>query len=263
MFDYKNRKGDTDMKTMAEVGNEFTLTNDEGKLEYRAEIPEGDYLLVTASTIYGSTASKFDHKNILRSQKRILNFRTYYKSGAKRWYYKAGIDFLFAIPKDKILMVEEKGYSYVKIEIGGTPYCLNVSGGTGKDCWTDWITQGASIGVFKTLKELKSLAENSIIPEGLDLGPVKPMSEDEQKTYEGICAYHDAKSKLKEGDMVFLGSSFSINERKGPFLIVKKPKNKKHFICLTQEENHHFAHEFRAYYKHIDWLKTAKENAII
>jgi hypothetical protein len=244
------------MKTMAEAGKEYTFTNEEGQVDYTIEIPEGDFLLVSMGAERGNSAAKFDHHNILRTQKQILSFRAYWPNGHKRWYEKPGVDFLMAFPKDKIYMVHERGYSYPRIEINGVKLCLNVSGGTSKDGWKDYVYQGSSIGVFRSKRKMEKIAEASFVPEDLDLGPVRVMDEREYKSYMEMCAYHDTKGKLKIGDKIVLGYGYNIEGSKGPFEIVNKPKRKRHFICSFYPTN------FRAYYKHINWEETAKVNGI-
>jgi hypothetical protein len=244
------------MKTMAEVGKEYTFQNEKGETDYCIEIPEGDYLLVSLGAERGNSAAKFDHPNILRTQKEILAFRAYWPSGHKRWYEKPGVNYLMAIPKDKIYMVHEKGYSYPRVEINGVKLCLNVSGGTSGSGWTDWISQGSSLGVFRSKRKMEKIAEVSIVPDDLDLGPARVMSESELKSYKEMCAYHDTKSKLKIGDKIVLGYGYNIEGSKGPFAIVNKPKRKRHFICSFYPTN------FKAYYKHINWEQTAEVNGI-
>jgi len=242
------------MRTMKEIGKEMTFTNEKGEVDYRVEMPEGDYLFVSASAEYSTTAVKFDHSNILKTKKEILSFRAYWPNGSKRWYEKPGTSFIMAIPKENIYMVEERGYSYVPVEIGGVRYTLNVSGGTHKG-WTDYISQGSSIGVFKSKRKLEKLAESTVVPEDVDLGPVRIMSEGEIASYNSLCAYHDTKGKLKEGDKIVLSSGYQVNGSKGPFLIIRRPSRKRHFICSGYDN-------FKAYYKHIDWTKTAEVNGV-
>jgi hypothetical protein len=242
------------MKTMAEAGAEYTFQNENGEVDYTIEIPEGDFLLVTLEAEYGKSASKFDHSNILKTQKKMLAFKAYWPNGQKRWYEKPGYSFLMAIPKDKIYMVDERGYSYPRIMINGEKLCLNVSGGGGSNGWTDYICHGASLGVFRSKRKMEKIAEMSIVPDDLSIGPVKMMSEEEQKHFQRLCVYHDIKGKLKEGDSIVLGYGYNIEDSKGPFRIVHRPKRKRHFICSFYPTN------FKAYYKHIDWVKTAEEN---
>ena len=145
------------MQTMAESGSEYTFTNEAGEVDYHVQLPEGDYLLVSAGLEYGSSAAKFDSDKILRTERRVHNFK-HYANNRKWWTKKPGIDIWFAIPKDKIFMVHERGYSYVPVEIGGVRFNLNVSGGT-SDGWTDYVNHGCSIGIFRAKKNLKALAD--------------------------------------------------------------------------------------------------------
>ncbi|MHA2022795.1 MAG: hypothetical protein ACTSWQ_03950, partial [Candidatus Thorarchaeota archaeon] len=85
----------------------------------------------------------------------------------------------------------------------------------------------------------------------------KMMSESEQKDYQSLCAYHDTRSKINQGSKVVLGESYSINNSKGPFDVIRRPARKRHFICVDQYEN-----RFKISYKHIDWIETAKKNDV-
>lgn len=76
-------------------------------------------------------------------------------------------------------MIEERGYSYVPVNIGGQKYRISCSGGT-HNGWTDFLTHGCSVGIFRSQKGLKTLAENAIMPTDLDLGPQRVMEEHEK-----------------------------------------------------------------------------------
>ena len=248
------------MQTMAEAGKEFSIANENGEVDYRVELSEGDYLFVTASMAYGSSAAKFDSAKILHTQKRILNFK-HYSRNRKWWTERPGIDIVFAIPKSKIYMLPEKGYSYVPIEIGGVKFHLNVSGGTSKQGWTDYVSQGCSIGVFAAKKNLKVLSNNAEIPSGISsmFDSWRAMDENEMKKYNKLCAFYDAKDKLKIGDKIVLDCYCSFQDSQGPFSISRKPPRKHSFICVANDS---YASSFLVKYKNIDWLETAKVNDI-
>jgi len=247
------------MKTMAEAGAKFSITNEAGEEDYHIELPEGNSLLIVVGTEYGSPASKFDSDRILKTNRTIHEFK-HYANGRKWWTQKPGIDFWFAIPKDKIFMVEEKGYSYVPVEIGGERYHLNVSGGT-YNGWTDVVNHGCSIGITKSKKKMDALAKNAEHPSCVEMidPSSKLMSEMEQKEYRELCAYHDTRSKLQVGDKIVLNSHYNVEGSRGPFDIVSKAPRKRSFICASTS---FYGPNFKASYKHIDWTKTAEVNAV-
>ena len=70
---------------------------------------------------------------------------------------KAGIDLYFMVPLENIELIPEKGYSYIRVAIGGSKFILNVSGGTSGDGWTDFCsTPFASTTCNLPLKTLKA-----------------------------------------------------------------------------------------------------------
>jgi hypothetical protein len=243
------------MKTMAEVGSNYDLLfNEDGKVKYQIRIPEGDYLFLTISAFYGSPAFNFNHKNILHSENKIMEFKTYLSNGGKRWTQKAGKDFLFAIKKDKIYMVEEEGYSYVKVIINGEKYSLNVNGGTNGSCWVDFVSQGSHVGVTKKKSNIQKLAESAFIPE--DFKPIehKEMDEDKQKRFNELCAYIDTMGKLKVGSKILLKQGYHVNGSRGSFEVIKKPARSKSVVCSA------FSSPCRVTYSKIDWIETAAIN---
>lgn len=58
------------MRTMQEIGNKFSFTDDNGKVDYEVEIPQGDYLLVSAGVDYTTAATNFDSYRILQKKKK-------------------------------------------------------------------------------------------------------------------------------------------------------------------------------------------------
>lgn len=198
-----------------------------------------------------------------KRKKSVHSFKHYSRTKGKWWTEKPGIDLLFAIPKERIYMVEERGYSYVPIQIGDKDFRLNVSGGTSNDIWTDYVIHGCSIGVFQTKNGLETLAENAIIPDDLDLGPQRVMDEREQERFRELCAYYDTKRKIGPGDKVVLTKNCSIGSTKfdGTLEIEKKPKRKQFYFCKMDKRTP-YHDRFRVKYNHIDWVETAKLNGI-
>lgn len=223
----------------------------DGTYSIRFDTP-GDFLLVTIGVEYGSPAACFTHPNILRTERQIHCFKAYWPDGRKKWYERPGITHLLAIPKENVTLIKKMGYSYVYVEIGGQEYCLNVSGGTtgGNGGWTDFVFHGCSIGVTKVKKKIKTLVENAVIPEDIDIPPVREMDEDQKKHYIRLCAYYDTKKVLKEGDVV-MARGFN-----DPFTIHRRPRRKQNFVCNDVKGL------IRIPYKNVDWVETAKKNGI-
>jgi hypothetical protein len=243
------------MITMAEAGSEFNVKDEDG--EYRVSLPEGNHLLFVITAEYGSPAAKFDSDRILKTQRRIMNFK-HYSNTRKWWTQKPGIDFWFAVHKDKIFMVEEKGYSYVPIEIGGKVYRINASGGTDGKGWTDWVSHGCHLGVTKTRKMLDEIAQHAEHRRCVEvIGPTKVMSDSERDEYRSLCAFYDTRGKLQEGAKVVLRSWYDVDGSQGPFDIVHRRPRKRSFVCTGE-----YTGNFKVSYKHVDWKKTAEVNGV-
>ena len=99
-------KDETEVKTikLSDAGTELLLTPEPNKyiVAIDPEIQKQGYLIVCAGTLAGTPADNFQHPNYAVKKPSVHHFRTYYKSGHKRWYTKIGHDFYFIIPTDKI-----------------------------------------------------------------------------------------------------------------------------------------------------------------
>ena len=238
----------------AEMGTIFKVKED-----YTIELPEGDYLAITVPVEYGTSAAKFDHVNIKATQRQVLEFKHYRRGGSKFWTSKPGMSYLFIVPKEKIEFNEEKsGHSYVYVTIRGQEYCLSCSGGTSGNGWTDWISQGCSTFVHKTAKKLHAIADAADYDGLVELGSARIPDEYEQRHYRRLCAYHDTRSKLKEGDKIFLEGCW-YEDSQGPFTILNRPSRKRYFRCDTGSYNHSYV---KIKYSQIDWIKTAEANDV-
>jgi len=239
---------------LSEIGTKYKVRDD-----YEIEIPEGDYLAISVPVEYGSSASKFDHPNIAQTRRQVLGFKHYPRNRRKFWTYKPGLSYLFIVPKDKIeLDTEKSGLSYVHIKINGHPYCLSVSGGGDGGLWTDYISQGSSTFVYRSAKNLKAIADAAVL-DILDVDMTPPLMTDEDKNhYVSLCAFHDSRQQIKEGDKLYLGSFFSFEGSKGPFTVIDRPKRKRYFRCSHRDWGH-----LKIKYSQIDWTKTARENGYL
>lgn len=238
---------------LAEAGDLIEINE-----EYRIEFPEGDNLLIVVPVDFNSSAAKFDHPNIVAKRKSVLSFKHYHPKRGKFWTEKPGLEYCFIVPKKNISVLLDKGYSYVKIEIGGREYVLNASGGSANG-WTDWVTHGTHTTVYRSAKYLKEIAENAIMNDtNIDLN-MRPLEDWEQARFNLLSAEAKAKKRLKEGDKIILTSGCTYEGSNGPFLITNRPKRKRHFLCVNREND---MWKVKIYYKHIDWKKTAEINGI-
>jgi len=195
---------------------------------------------------------------------RVFELKHYRQGGGKFWTARAGIDFYFVIPKSAIELIEEHGYSYPKILIGGEKYTLSVSGGTfPTGSWTDHVHQGAHIGIKCTLRVLKRLAEYAISPE---LCEAKNIRLDIQDTNENtgerfieLATKKDMQKAIEVGSKIMLGHGcyWRTPGNKGPFPVISKRKKKRTFTCERDDGGY-----ISISYKNIDWTETARANGI-
>lgn len=251
---------------LATAGN--TICIDE-KDKYYVHFPETPYLVVTAGVLATSAAAKFNHANILSRQSRLFEFKHYRAKGSKFWTSRPGVEFTFALPKSAITVIPEKLYSYVKIEIGGESFTLNVSGGSNGGEWHDSVRNGSHLCIVKSLRQLKAIAAVSYDPTAATLCGVrleaKEMEEDGRidARYKNAIARKQQAMKLKPGANIVLsdGSSYrggqdglTIDSRENG--VMGNPRQR--YLCKWGNDTM----LVRVEWKHIDWIKTAEANCI-
>ena len=150
---------------MSEVDGEWVVDTADGG--YRVLVAPGDHLVLVAGATYGKPAADFRHPNVVARKCEVHEFKHYRKAGSKFWTARPGVNFCLVIPKDRIEMVPEKGYSYVPVKINGQRLVLNVSGGggCGYPGWTDWVRRVVHTSVGFPKKTLKLLADVALSPD--------------------------------------------------------------------------------------------------
>lgn len=177
-------------KLLSECGDLYVIDNSK-KDRYQVQIEEGENQIVVMGFLANKPASNYKHPNISATVKRIHEFKHYRKHGSKFWTSRAGVDHYLVVPRNKITLLPEKGYSYVKAEINGVKVSFNVSGGTGNG-WTDWLGTIAHTSVNHKLSDLKKIAEVSIRQ---DITDIRELSEDEIKTWNRLAFKANPKIK--------------------------------------------------------------------
>lgn len=164
------------------------------------QIHKNGFLIVRAGTLYGAISEKFTHANMACKKPAVHHFRTYYKSGHKRWRVKIGSDLYFIIPTDKVELAYKEGYSYIYGLINGVKVGFNVTGMYGGDCSTDFLDLVADIACGHKLRDLKKLAEVALPPAKIDMALLeklaKPLGTDKQRDYDRILAEHQGLENL-------------------------------------------------------------------
>jgi hypothetical protein len=235
---------------MSEAGERFVVADD-----YCVKIEQGDNLVVVVGADYGSPASLFDHPNLAGKSPHIHEFKHYRHSGSKFWTARAGMDFYFVIPKNKIEMVAEKGYSYVPVLINGLKITLNVSGCGAKD-WVDWVGHVVHTHAGCTVKTLKTLAAVALHPDKCQGSfRLREMTEREQQRFTEMAAAIDLRNTLQSQDRIILKDGCDVQR---PLFLKERPigrKAKQMYICVTPEQ-----FRYGVAFKHINWTATATAN---
>ena len=164
------------------------------KDEYHINIEPSEYQLIRVAFYSNKPASKFKHPNILATRKKVLEFKHYRKTGSKFWTSKAGVEHTIVIPRNKIKLIPEKGYSYVKAEINGVKVTFNVSGATVQG-WTDFLGKTATISVNHPLKELKKLCEVAVRNSPFEEMKIPKIDKNEEFTWNILDAKANPKIK--------------------------------------------------------------------
>lgn len=235
-----------------------------GKVEiepgYYVELPDSECLVVVAGANYPAAATRYDHPNVAARQDEVFHTRAYWPDGRKKWFQHAGRAFFFVIPRSRIALVFDKGYSYVPVVINGQAFRMNVTGGT-FDGWTDFVRQRCHVGIGFTRKMLDVLAEVALPPEqcgsegAFDLAE---MDSDDAATFVELVAGHVCRSRLKQGDKLFLRQGWSYEGSRGPFYVVSKPKGRRCYVVGCEQRP-----SVRANYAAIDWTDTAAANGFV
>jgi len=243
-----------------EIGTEFTMPMKSGGT-YHIQFPEEDYLVLVAGGNVGTAAEKFDHPNVAIRTPKVFDLKHYQRNRGKWWTTQAGIDFFFVIPKSKIELIEEVGYSYVKVRIGTEKYSISVSGGTFPEGdWTDVVRHGSHIGIQHTLKSLRNLSKEALSPEVCEAKGISLSIQalDRKTEYKDHVAKHKVLDKIGEGDLLVLpkGTYFGQPGNRGPFQIQSRNSRRRTFYCTSSWGN------VRVSYSKVDWLETAQANNI-
>lgn len=223
---------------MSEAGNLFQV--EEG---YQVEICDGDYLVVRMGADYGSAAAEFKHNNVVARKCVVHEFKT----------ARAGVDFFFVIPKSKIELIPEKGYSYVPVIIGGLKLHLNVSGGTGNG-WTDWVRQHVSTHCGCKIAHLKALASVALSPEQCQQQDISftlaEMDDRQVRHFQSIVA---KKIDLNHGDKVVV---YDIT-----YTVIRRNTGRRGTLAQNLSARGEDNMTYKVKFSQIDWYKTALANA--
>ena len=241
--------------TTDEVGTVFRV--EEG---YEVHFDPEDYLILKAGSKTDQPGSKFVHRNVVASCGRVFEFKHEARSGQKRWTTSCGVEFHLVVPKSRIELLHEKGYSYVPVIIGGLRTILNVSGGSdGQGGWCDWVRRIADTQVGFPLRSLALLADQALTPEECRARGITfdlRLREIDQKRYTALATYARVRNLIQPGHKIVLASGWDCSGSEGPFPVVSRPRNKRHFLC------DYGWGKVQVKYEAVDWVVTATLNGL-
>ena len=196
---------------MSEITGEWIVDTAEGG--YRVLIETGDHLILVAGATYGTPAASFQHPNLAARKCDVHEFKHYCQSGRKFWTARPGVNFYLVMPKDRIEMIPEKGYSYVPVKINGQKLVLNVSGGggCGYPGWTDWVHRVVHTSVGFSKRVLKLLADIALSPDeckakGITFPLVGPDDKDKAR-FIRLAAEKDVKPTVRAGSKIVVDTN--------------------------------------------------------
>lgn len=235
------------MLTLPIEGGLLHLTSD-----YHINVPEGPCLVLQAGASLEHRAATFTHPNVLEREACVHHFKHSRPNGGKYWTAKAGVNFYFAIPKERILLHPEPGYSYVKAQINGAEVVFNVSGGS-FDGWTDWLSNPVASSVNHSKRVLNQLAEVALCPKaaashGITV-QLKPMEALDQWLYSERAAKQTVLKRLAPGVKICLGPGY---DHCGATELVLETvyARKQALLCGSPFGR------VRVHYRQVAWVKT-------
>lgn len=262
---------------LSKCGTRVTIDK---KDRYDIAIEDGEFLVVNMGFSANKAGARFTHPNIAATSKSVHEFKHYRNNGSKFWTSRAGINHYFVIPRNKITLLPEKGYSYIKAEINGVKVSFNVSSG-GTNGWTDFLRTFTSTSVNHKLSDLKKVAEVAVRNSHLEPIPVKQLDEHDEARWNILMAKAtpDIKEKIakmiKEGKRPVIhfltGYSYDgerYGQGKSVYRRYKKVKTSETSYRLEETGALKYiildlGYGCRAKVTQIDWYKTGKENQLI
>ena len=268
---------------MSETTGEWVVDTADGG--YRVLIDPGDHLILVAGATYGTPAASFQHPNIVARKCEVHEFKHYRRAGSKFWTARPGVNFCLVIPKDRIEMVPERGYSYVPVKINGQKLVLNVSGGGsfGHAGWTDWVHRVVHTSVGFSKRVLKLLADVALSPdECIARGIIFPLvgpDDSDKARFVRLAAEKDVKPTVKAGSKIVVDTlACSWDSELSPVVTVAARCEGRTYRrgktgtdgtfhmkpTLTQKvvARDETGHQWRIKFSQVDWQRTAEANGI-
>ena len=274
----------TEPKLLSECGDMLVVDSTEGN-QYQVAIEPGEYLVVRAGATINKASAHFTHSNVAATGKVIHEFKHYHKNGSKSWSARAGVDYIFVIPRSAVKLLPEKGYSYVPAEINGVKVRFNVCGGTANG-WTDWLRTSTTISVNHKVKDLKKIAEVAVRNTSFEPMVVKPLEPDQEVQWNRMSArlakglVEKVAKMAEEGKHPVVKLMPEFEEKEGVVVAVSRRRKRVNLPPSPEGykrwENKYNAgavksivislsgnfHHIRVKVGQIDWAATAEANGI-
>lgn len=227
---------------------------------YVVELPPGDHLILVAGGRVGNLSPRFnDREKAIARRATVWEVKHYGVGGRKWWTRHIGVEFYFAVAKERIDLLPEKGYSYVPILIGGEKFSLNVSGGGG-DVWTDCVRPICHTSINMPARSLRVLASAAMTVEEASRAGVRltlsPLADYQVLDFRHAAAKVTVVSRWGVGARAVLGESYKIGEGHGPFKIESIDPRRRRIVCETP-----FG-PYRIRFSQLDWPATAEANGL-
>ncbi len=249
---------------LSDCGPRWTLDDTPGH-EYHIQIDPGTHLAIEAGTLPGTPAARFTHPNIAATLQRLYHFRV---GPRRRWTARPGLSHYLVIPREAILLVPERGYSYIPALINGVRVRFNVSGGT-LGCvsgWLDHLPTFTQIGVGHPLHDLQRLAAVAVRGTPLEPLPLTPLTPADLERWGHLAAEASLPLKQYVFRLVEQGSRPLVHllpryeydgHRSGPGISIARtwrvPRRAVAIILQIQNAR------VRAKLHQIDWFTTGSE----
>ncbi len=124
--------------------------------------------VVIAPAYADSAAGRWRHERALTRSK-TLEFKHSTPSGSKYWTQAEGVEHIFIIPDEMIVVQPEANYSFPTLEINGVTITASTSGGTSRDGqgWSDYLGVIVGTCVVREPEWLEALSSVALpLPEG-------------------------------------------------------------------------------------------------
>lgn len=132
---------------------------------YHVQVPDCEYIAICFGQDIRKPAGRRTYPNLTATVPVIHEFKHYLPSGGKFWTSRAGVNFWFVFPRSIFSLLPERGYSYVKLLIGGVPVTLNASCGSIAGGCEDYFGGLSSALVGHSVASMRKLAALAVIHE--------------------------------------------------------------------------------------------------